>query len=129
SEGRTFQGLHLHGNYVFTLWNDKFYCGSVVIYDLSGHTVRDIPYIELVKYLHSHNKYRGGDRTILNLFELEGIFVHGNSIYIGHREYWQRIDTVVSYEGKLYTPNSASIPAGTLPTDYRYFQEVDAVPN
>src|SRR5690606_14757822 len=101
--------------------------GSVYIYDLNGKQLTSIENIDVPKAFVSYSDYRGGLGAVINSFEIEGIYCFGNNLYIGNREYWQQIDTVVSYDGKLYAPRSSSIPVGTLPTSAGHFQEVDSV--
>lgn len=127
NEYRTIQGIALHNDFIFTVFDDTANTGTVIIYDLSGTKVREIQNIELAKYYASYSKYRGGENSMIQTFEMEGIYIYGNAIYIGHREIWHSISTVISFDGKLYTPRRDGIPAGSRPTDTYYFQAVDSV--
>lgn len=127
NQGRTFQGIAYHGDLLYTVYDDIAQTGTVIIYDMSATEVRNIQNIELAKYYNSYSKYRGGEGTILHMFEMEGIYVFGNALYVGHREYWHKIETVVSYKGNLYAPRVEVIPVGTLPTSTDHFLQVDPV--
>lgn len=100
------QGIAMNDKYVFVYYDWEVNTSALKIFDFAGNLVSDIDNIDFLRTVHTRDEYLGGF-GVLTTCESENVTLFGNDLYVGYREIWYEIGTIVSYEGGFYTPKVA----------------------
>ncbi|AXF61920.1 hypothetical protein DVA43_21445 [Leclercia sp. W6] len=116
------QGIAMNDKYVFVYYDWEVNTSALKIFDFAGNLVSDIDNIDFLRTVHTRDEYLGGF-GVLTTFESENVTLFGNDLYVGYREIWYEMGTIVSYDGKFYTPRAAT--TGNPPNNSAYWMPVN----
>lgn len=116
------QGIAMNDKYVFVYYDWEVNTSALKIFDFAGNLVSDIDNIDFLRTVHTRDEYLGGF-GVLTTFESENVTLFGNDLYVGYREIWYEMGTIVSYDGKFYTPRETT--TGNPPNNSAYWMPVN----
>ncbi|AXF59605.1 tail fiber domain-containing protein [Leclercia sp. W6] len=118
--GYTLQGVTLTADSLIIYYAAPDNSAALREFDFNGNQRAMVDNIQLIKSLYTEAQYKSEVALVL---EPEGSFTIAGDLYVGIREIWNAVGTVVSYNGKFYSPRAAT--TGNSPASSAYWWEVN----
>jgi len=118
--GYTLQGVTLTADSLIIYYDAPDNSVALREFDFNGNERALVDNIQLIKSLYTESQYKS---EVAITIEAEGSFTIAGDLYVGVREIWNAVGTVVSYNGKFYSPRAAT--TGNSPASSAYWWEVN----